>query len=149
MACLLCQQWWEEYLRLLHCLGLRVASERKRLLWGLLSGMWLSMSGTARQGSAVACSGAEVELASGERLGCRAVVGADGVKSRVTAMLGLPPVRYAGEVYFRWVMSALQDDGLVPAILQCSCVVACAPSSSVPWSMHLPCIFHCMAGLAL
>ena len=46
-------------------------------------------------------AGAEVELSSGERLRCKAVVGADGVKSRIAAKLGLKPATYAGEVYYR------------------------------------------------
>ncbi|EIE23272.1 FAD/NAD(P)-binding domain-containing protein, partial [Coccomyxa subellipsoidea C-169] len=48
-------------------------------------------------------TGAEVELATGERLRCKAVVGADGVKSRIAAKLGLKPATYAGEVYYRGV----------------------------------------------
>ena len=46
-------------------------------------------------------AGAEVELSSGEVLRCRAVVGADGTKSRIAGMLGLKRASYAGEVYFR------------------------------------------------
>ena len=46
-------------------------------------------------------AGAEVELSSGERLRCKAVVGADGVKSRIAAKFGLKPATYAGEVYYR------------------------------------------------
>ena len=42
-----------------------------------------------------------MELSSGERLRCKAVVGADGVKSRIAAKLGLKPATYAGEVYYR------------------------------------------------
>ena len=42
-----------------------------------------------------------VELTSGERLPCKAVVGCDGVKSRIAASLGLKPASYAGEVYYR------------------------------------------------
>lgn len=42
-----------------------------------------------------------MELSSGERLPCKAVVGCDGVKSRIAASLGLKPARYAGEVYYR------------------------------------------------
>ncbi|CAL8465231.1 g4766 [Coccomyxa elongata] len=48
-------------------------------------------------------SGAVVELSSGERLPCKAVVGCDGVKSRIAASLGLKPASYAGEVYYRGV----------------------------------------------
>ena len=46
-------------------------------------------------------AGAEVELTNGEVLACRAVVGADGTKSRMASVLGLRPASYAGEVYFR------------------------------------------------
>ena len=46
-------------------------------------------------------AGAVVELSSGERLPCKAVVGCDGVKSRIAASLGLKPASYAGEVYYR------------------------------------------------
>lgn len=42
-----------------------------------------------------------MELSSGEVLRCRAVVGADGTKSRIASMLGLKRASYAGEVYFR------------------------------------------------
>ncbi|BDA50263.1 FAD-dependent urate hydroxylase [Coccomyxa sp. Obi] len=48
-------------------------------------------------------SGAVVELSNGERLPCKAVVGCDGVKSRIAASLGLKPACYAGEVYYRGV----------------------------------------------
>ncbi|BDA50264.1 Monooxygenase 2 [Coccomyxa sp. Obi] len=48
-------------------------------------------------------NGAEVELSSGERLRCKAVIGCDGVKSRIAAFLGLKPASYAGEVYYRGV----------------------------------------------
>ncbi len=45
--------------------------------------------------------GAEVELSNGKRLRCKAVVAADGAKSRVAATLGMKPAAYAGEVYYR------------------------------------------------
>ncbi len=51
---------------------------------------------------AFSVTGAEVELATGERLRCKAVIGADGVKSRIAAKLGVKPATYAGEVYYRW-----------------------------------------------
>ncbi|CAK0786834.1 hypothetical protein CVIRNUC_010048 [Coccomyxa viridis] len=47
--------------------------------------------------------GAEVELSDRTRLRCKAVVAADGTKSRVAAKLGLKPAAYAGEVYYRGV----------------------------------------------
>lgn len=42
-----------------------------------------------------------MELSDGRRLRCKAVIAADGVKSRVAAKLGLKPAAYAGEVYYR------------------------------------------------
>jgi 2-polyprenyl-6-methoxyphenol hydroxylase-like FAD-dependent oxidoreductase len=47
-------------------------------------------------------SGAEVELCNGDRLRCKAIIGADGAKSFIAAKLGLPPAKYCGEVYYRW-----------------------------------------------
>ena len=43
-----------------------------------------------------------MELSDGRRLRCKAVIAADGVKSKVAAKLGLKPAKYAGEVYYRW-----------------------------------------------
>jgi 2-polyprenyl-6-methoxyphenol hydroxylase-like FAD-dependent oxidoreductase len=52
------------------------------------------------------CAGAVVELADGRQIPCRAVVGCDGVRSRIAAQLGLPPALYAGEVYYRYVLES-------------------------------------------
>ena len=70
-------------------------------------------------------AGAEVELSSGEVLRCRAVVGADGTKSRIAAGLGLKRASYAGEVYFRWC----------PPIHRCSSLLL--PSCALPASSGL------------
>lgn len=57
--------------------------------------------GQALRGVGVGGAGAVVELADGRHLPCRAVVGCDGVRSRIARSLGLPPPLYAGEVYYR------------------------------------------------
>jgi 2-polyprenyl-6-methoxyphenol hydroxylase-like FAD-dependent oxidoreductase len=71
-------------------------------------------------------AGAEVELSSGERLRCRAVVGAEGIKSRVGAAMGsrLAPARYAGEVYYR--LGLMTPISFQYAQVVCSCMF-CLP----------------------
>ncbi len=46
-------------------------------------------------------SGARLRLRGGEELACRAVVGADGVRSAVAAKLGVPPPNLAGYTAYR------------------------------------------------
>ncbi|CAL8465230.1 g4765 [Coccomyxa elongata] len=63
-------------------------------------------------------NGAEVELSSGEWLQCKAVIGCDGVKSRIAAFLGLKPASYAGEVYYRGVATFPKGGPEAPGTLR-------------------------------
>ena len=76
-------------------------------------------------------AGAEVELSSREVLRCRAVVGADGTKSRIAAALGLKRASYAGEVYFRWCPPH-RCSPLLSLPVPCPPHLGCSPFSPKP-----------------
>lgn len=48
-------------------------------------------------------TGATLRLQNGEEMRCRAVVGADGVGSRVAAAIGVPPPNFAGYSAYRYI----------------------------------------------
>ncbi|KAL4450754.1 hypothetical protein ABPG77_001110 [Micractinium sp. CCAP 211/92] len=64
-------------------------------------------------------SGAALQLQSGQRLECLAVVGADGVRSAVAAAAGRPAPNYCGQSAIRGVA---RFPGGIPAELQAGCI---------------------------
>ena len=55
----------------------------------------------------IRCTGARLRLRGSEELACRAVVGADGVRSAIAASLGVPPPNVAGYSAYRRVAAVM------------------------------------------
>lgn len=89
-----------------------------------------------------------MELSSGVRLRCRAVVGADGTKSRIGRMLGVGRAAYAGEVYYRCCASPALCSGCPHAVVHAVLLDIAKRSGHAKGGIQRGILAFCDRGLA-